>query len=174
MYVHACVCGGGGALLISTSFHFPPPRPSLTFPHYRPSPSSAPHRPSPPPCPPTVLVTPQSPNPNYAPHASPSCPPTVVVTSSVVEMAIDLSPLNSQFGNTLSVLRAVRLLRILRLARSWEKLQVIIRTLLSSLESVGYLTLLLLLFMFIFALLGMQVRALGVLLKWRDSCSHMP
>lgn len=72
-------------------------------------------------------------------------------------MALDLSPAESGLGSTLSVLRAFRLLRLFRLARRWRNLQRIIQTLMRSVSSVGYLTGLLLLFMFICALLGMQL-----------------
>ncbi len=44
-----------------------------------------------------------------------------------------------------------------KLARSWRELNRLISTLLGSVMSVGYLSLILLLFMFIFALLGMQL-----------------
>jgi hypothetical protein len=43
------------------------------------------------------------------------------------------------------------------LARSWKQLNDIIRTIFKSLASIAYLSLILLLFMFIFALLGMQL-----------------
>ena len=48
-----------------------------------------------------------------------------------------------------------------RLARRWRSLNVIVTTLLASISSTFYLTLLLLLFMFIMALLGMQVGGEG-------------
>jgi hypothetical protein len=77
--------------------------------------------------------------------------------ASVLEFALELSPVNGPFGSTLSVLRAFRLLRLFRLASSWRSLQRIIATLMLSVTSAGYLTLLLLLFLFIDALLGMQL-----------------
>ena len=60
-------------------------------------------------------------------------------------------------GNYLSVLRSFRLLRVFKLARSWKQLNQIITTMFKSLASISYLSLILLLFMFIFALLGMQL-----------------
>lgn len=60
-------------------------------------------------------------------------------------------------GNYLSVLRSFRLLRVFKLARSWKQLNQIISTIFTSLASISYLSLILLLFIFIFSLLGMQL-----------------
>ena len=78
----------------------------------------------------------------------------LVVIVSIVEIA-----LSSQGGggSGLSVLRTFRLLRIFKLARSWKELNKIINTIFQSLASIAYLSLILLLMMFIFALLGMQL-----------------
>mmetsp|Transcript_3119 Transcript_3119/g.7221 ORF Transcript_3119/g.7221 Transcript_3119/m.7221 type:complete len:1718 (+) Transcript_3119:685-5838(+) len=59
-------------------------------------------------------------------------------------------------GNYLSVLRSFRLLRVFKLARTWKQLNQIISTIFKSLASISYLSLILMLFIFIFALLGMQ------------------
>ncbi|KAK3250718.1 Caveolin-2 [Cymbomonas tetramitiformis] len=59
-------------------------------------------------------------------------------------------------GGSLSVLRSFRLLRVFKLARSWKELNQIITTIFKSLASISYLSLILLLFIFIFALLGMK------------------
>jgi hypothetical protein len=87
----------------------------------------------------------------------------VVTVAGVVEMSIALSPASS--ASYLSVLRAFRLLRVFRLARSWTSLHRIITVLLSSILSVSWLSVLLLLFMFITALLATQVCATVVLLQ---------
>jgi len=55
------------------------------------------------------------------------------------------------------VLRSFRLLRVFKLARSWKQLNQIITTIFNSLHSISYLSLILLLFIFIFSLLGMQL-----------------
>jgi hypothetical protein len=55
------------------------------------------------------------------------------------------------------VFRAFRLMRIFKLARRWEELNKIVRTIFKSLYSIAYLSLLLLVFVFIMALLGMQI-----------------
>jgi hypothetical protein len=51
------------------------------------------------------------------------------------------------------VLRTARLLRVFKLARSWAELNRIITTILRSFSQVMYLSLLLMLFMFVFALM---------------------
>jgi len=60
-------------------------------------------------------------------------------------------------ANSLSVLRAARLLRVFKLARSWEELNRVIIGILRSFSQVMYLSLLLMLFVFVFALMGMQL-----------------
>ena len=57
----------------------------------------------------------------------------------------------------LSVLRCFRLLRVFKLARSWKELNRILTTVLNSMPSLSYLSLLLALFFFIMAVLAMQV-----------------
>jgi hypothetical protein len=56
-----------------------------------------------------------------------------------------------------SVLRTFRIIRVLKLARQWENLRVILVTLVKSLKSVMYLCILMLLFILIWALLGMEL-----------------
>ena len=87
----------------------------------------------------------------------------LVTIVGVLEMALTLAP-NVSSSSAMSVFRAFRLLRIFRLARSWKGLNRIIKVLMVSLLSVGWLTALLFLFMFIGGLLGMTVsreRCLG-------------
>ncbi len=82
----------------------------------------------------------------------------VVTLAGLTEMVVQLSPAREAMGNYLSVLRAFRLLRVFRLARSWKSLNRIIKVLISSVAAVSWLSLLLLLFIFMWALLGTQVR----------------
>lgn len=84
----------------------------------------------------------------------------------MVDFAVELSPAHGPFGSTLNVLRSLRLLRLYRLAHAWRSLQRIIATLMLSVTSAGYLTLLLLLFLFIDALLGMQLFGYRVGVGW--------
>ena len=58
---------------------------------------------------------------------------------------------------SLTVLRCFRLLRVFKLARRWKDLNFIMTTLLHSLAAIFYLTVLLFLFIFVMAVLGMQV-----------------
>ena len=79
-----------------------------------------------------------------------------VVLMSCVEVVVGF--ISSDNGNNyLSVLRTFRLLRVFKLARSWKQLNDIITTMFKSLAGISYLSLILLLFMFVFALLGMQL-----------------
>ena len=79
-----------------------------------------------------------------------------VVLMSGVEVVMGF--MTSDNGNNyLSVLRTFRLLRVFKLARSWKQLNDIITTMFKSLAGISYLSLILLLFMYVFALLGMQL-----------------
>ena len=79
----------------------------------------------------------------------------VVVIMSFVEITLAQVG-DSAIGGSLSVLRTFRLMHVFKLARSWKELNRIINTIFKSLASIAYLSLILLLFVFIFALLGMQ------------------
>ena len=81
----------------------------------------------------------------------------VVTIVGVIEMAMTLASVDAS-GGAMSVFRAFRLLRIFRLARSWKSLKRIIKVLIASLLSVGWLTVLLFLYLFIGGLMGMTVR----------------
>mmetsp|Transcript_6417 Transcript_6417/g.22602 ORF Transcript_6417/g.22602 Transcript_6417/m.22602 type:complete len:1664 (+) Transcript_6417:339-5330(+) len=79
---------------------------------------------------------------------------TVVIFSFV---EITYNEISGGGGGFLSVLRSFRLLRVFKLARQWKELNKIISTIFKSLASISYLSLILLLFIFIFSLLGMQL-----------------
>ena len=83
-----------------------------------------------------------------------NCFDGVVVLFALVEIASGFV----EAGIHGQVLRAFRLLRVFKLLRSWTNLQRLIAALLSSAQQFFYLMLLLALLLFIFALLGMQVR----------------
>ena len=80
----------------------------------------------------------------------------LIVMASIVEVAISFGS-DSDSNAALSVFRSFRLMRVFKLARRWAELNKIVRTIFRSLSSIGYLSLLLLVFIFIMALLGMQV-----------------
>lgn len=98
---------------------------------------------------------------NHPPHSplTPSSPTCLPSTCPVL-------------GGSLSVLRTFRLLRIFKLARSWKELNRIINTIGRSIVSVGYLSLLLLLLVFVFALMGMQL--FGYKLRFCDADGAQP
>ena len=75
----------------------------------------------------------------------------VVVIISIIELAV------ADGGGNLTVLRSFRLLRILKLARSWPQLRKIIATILDTIPSMSSLAGMLFLFIFIFDLLGLQL-----------------
>uniref|UniRef100_H2YKP1 Sodium channel protein n=1 Tax=Ciona savignyi TaxID=51511 RepID=H2YKP1_CIOSA len=96
----------------------------------------------------------------------------VVVTLSVFELVV-----SDKLPDGLSVLRTfrlIRLVRILKLAKSWPTLSKLMQMIADSLSKVGYLTLVLLIVLVIFALAGMQTigtqfymdKTTGLPLRW--------
>lgn len=80
----------------------------------------------------------------------------LVISGSVFEVVLThFNPKSGSFG--LSVLRALRLLRIFKVTVYWSSLRNLVVSLLSSMKSIISLLLLLFLFILIFALLGMQL-----------------
>ena len=82
-----------------------------------------------------------------------------IVLISIIDFAISQS-LGDNVGpaaGALKAFRALRLLRMIKLARRWKALQEILAKTIASLESIAIFTMLLILFMYIFALLGMQL-----------------
>lgn len=73
----------------------------------------------------------------------------IVVVFSLIELGF-------QGGNVVSSLRALRLLRIMKLARSWDSLRLLINSIMHTLTSIGPFTVLLSLFIYVAALMGMQ------------------
>lgn len=86
-----------------------------------------------------------------------------IVITSMVELLIQMGGDDSSGGGFITVLRAGRLFRIFKLARAWEALQQVILTVTRSFEKILPLSIILLLFMFIFSLLGMQMYGGGFL-----------
>jgi hypothetical protein len=79
----------------------------------------------------------------------------VLVTYSFIELILVLGGLNMSGG--LAGLRALRLLRLFKLARQWKDMRIILAALAQSLGSLFYTTVLLSIFLYIFALLGMTL-----------------
>ena len=69
-------------------------------------------------------------------------------------------------GGAISSLRAVRLLRVFKLARSWTSFRELLAKIIETLKDIQSFSCLLILFMFIFTLLGMELFAYRV--KYND------
>ena len=80
----------------------------------------------------------------------------LVVVVSFAEVGLRSTGGGSDTGG-LSVLRSLRILRVFKLARQWKQLNSVITIIGKALASLSYLGLLMFLFMFIFALLGMHL-----------------
>lgn len=74
----------------------------------------------------------------------------------VIASLVDLSVENI---NGISVLRGMRLMRVLKLAQSWTTMKVLLSIIISTLGALGNLTFLLIIVIYIFAVLGMQLFA---------------
>jgi hypothetical protein len=81
----------------------------------------------------------------------------LIVQISVFEIVIGLLGIEFSSGGALSALRAVRLLRVFKLARSWVSFRILLETIMETLKHIGTFAVLMLIFMFIFALLGMEL-----------------
>lgn len=84
----------------------------------------------------------------------------IITAASFAEMMLELAP-SSDAAAFNGGLTAIRLLRLFRLARYWAGLNEILLILGHALSSGIYLLMLVLLFMFVMGLLGMQVRGVG-------------
>jgi hypothetical protein len=79
---------------------------------------------------------------------------------STIEIVINYTQGNS--GSALSAFRAFRLLRVFKLAQSWRSLRNLLKAIHKTLFDVAYFSVLLLLLMFIYSLLGMELFAYNV------------
>jgi hypothetical protein len=80
-----------------------------------------------------------------------------IVIISVVEFFIFLLEIDFSSGGALSALRAVRLLRVFKLARSWVSFRILLEKIVITLKDIRNFAVLMLIFMFIFTLLGMEL-----------------
>ena len=83
----------------------------------------------------------------------------VLVVLSLVEESLSFVATIKVDGGAFSALRALRLLRVFRLARSWKKLQDIINKMEGSFKDISTFSILLLISMLIFVLLGRELYA---------------
>ena len=91
-----------------------------------------------------------------------NCLDGTIVSLSILEMVVtallaQLDGLNISFFRILRMLRMLRVLRILRLMKSWAGLYKIVTTFIRAIPHMSNLAFLIVLAMFMFALLGMQV-----------------
>lgn len=77
----------------------------------------------------------------------------IIVIFSIFDLALGCEAQSSGF----TALRAFRMLRVFKLLRFWGGLRELLETVLSTMNDLSYFTLILLLFMFIYALLGMSL-----------------
>ena len=81
-----------------------------------------------------------------------------IVIISLIDFSLSKIP-NLDTGSALNAFRALRLLRMLKLAKAWKALGDILQKTAASLKDISNFSLLLVLFMYIFALLGMELFA---------------
>ena len=84
---------------------------------------------------------------------------SIVVCCSIVELIMFKAAISSDNLAVFESFKVLRLLRIIKLARSWQALQDILKKLLNSFIDIGYFTVLVFLFTYIVALLGMEMFA---------------
>lgn len=89
-----------------------------------------------------------------------------VVIISIFELIISAFIEGGFGGGAISSLRAVRLLRVFKLARSWTSFRELLAKIIETLKDIQSFSCLLILFMFIFTLLGMELFAYRV--KYND------
>ena len=89
----------------------------------------------------------------------------VIVIISLIDFTLTLTiDTNASADGIMSALRALRLLRVVKLARHWKAFQDILKTMIEAVVDISNFTVLLLLFIYIFALLGMELFAFSVII----------
>lgn len=94
-----------------------------------------------------------------------------MVLTTVVDFIISVE-LNSKGFSSATALRTFRLLRIFKLARTWTKLKNLLKTILQTLKDVSTFSILLLVFLSIYTLMGMELFAFQ--LKFNDTHEYDP
>ena len=82
---------------------------------------------------------------------------SVIVVISVVELFLSHGNIEFSSNGAISVFRAVRLLRVFKLARSWTSFRDILEKMLVTAREIRTFAILLLIFILVFALLGMEL-----------------
>jgi Ion transport protein len=88
----------------------------------------------------------------------------IIVISSFIDITISEVLINESTkiknsGSVFTALRAFRLLRVFKLAKSWKRFQLLLETMAHTLKDVASFSILLMLFTFILTLLGMELFA---------------
>jgi hypothetical protein len=91
-----------------------------------------------------------------------------VVVISIVDLVISKVGMDFNGGGAISALRAVRLLRVFKLARSWTSFRLLLEKMIITLKDIRNFSVLMLLFMFIYTLLGMELYAYKVIFNNED------
>ncbi|CAD8082647.1 unnamed protein product [Paramecium primaurelia] len=88
----------------------------------------------------------------------------IIVAISLVEQVLDLAEISVSGGSitAVSAFRTLRVFRIFKLARSWNSLREILIAIATTLEAISFFTMLLLLFMVIASLVGMELFAYNI------------
>jgi hypothetical protein len=91
-----------------------------------------------------------------------------VVMISLIENLIEWVGIDFGGGGAISALRAIRLLRVFKLARSWTSFRELLKKIVITLKDITNISVLLLLFMFIFSLVGSEMYAYKVMYNNAD------
>ena len=81
----------------------------------------------------------------------------VIFCSSVADVVTNYFYAGLISQNNLTVLRAFRLIRLFKLAKLWSTFHKLLRTMLKTLRDIGYFSILLALFVIVYAILGMEL-----------------
>lgn len=85
-----------------------------------------------------------------------------IVVISMVEIIIEIAGIQMGGGGAISALRAIRLLRVFKLARSWTSFRILLEKMVITLKDISNFSVLMFIFMFIYILLGMEIYAYRV------------
>ena len=85
----------------------------------------------------------------------------IIVIVSLVDFSLTMSG-TDQEGGIFSAFRAMRIIRVVKLARKWEQFRKVLVNIVASVKAISSFSLLLFIFMFILALLGMEMFAYSV------------
>ena len=87
---------------------------------------------------------------------------------SSIEVILYYSGIVGDGGTAISAFRAFRLLRVFKLAKKWTELQKLLKIIYRCLKDAAYFSVLLILFMLIYALIGMEQYAYKLRFKGHE------